>query len=269
MALSPRPRAVYGFASFLLRKAMVGTVDFFWPGDWAGPLLVAPFLGSFMGVLITRVPTGRGVVGGRSCCEACGHTLSAAELVPLASYLVLRGRCRWCNAPIPKVTLCAELAALAVTLSAIAAGERGALLWAGCVLGWTLLTLGWIDALCQRLPDFLTLPLVLAGLAEAYLLEPEALTGRALGAAGGYIGFRLLALIYRKWRGQEGLGEGDAKLLAASGAWVGAWSLSNVLLAAALTALTYALRHGRADRAARIPFGPFLAAGTWLIWLTF
>ncbi len=247
---------------------MGGTVDFSWAEDWAVPLMAAPFLGSFMGVLITRVPAGRGVVAGRSCCEACGHTLGPAELVPVVSFMTLRGRCRWCNAPIPRVTLWVELSAVAVATSAAMAGERGALLWAGCALGWTLLTLGWIDALCQRLPDFLTLPLVLAGLAEAALLEPDALTGRALGAACAYLGFRLLALLYKWWRGQEGLGQGDAKLLAASGAWLGAWLLPDVLLVAALAALAFALRHGRIDRNARIPFGPFLAAGAWLLWLT-
>jgi leader peptidase (prepilin peptidase)/N-methyltransferase len=247
---------------------MGDTVDFSWAADgWAGPLVAAPFLGSFMGVLIARVPAGLGVVAGRSRCEACGHALGVAELVPIVSFMTLRGRCRWCAARIPRMTLWVELAALAVALSAVLAGERGAFLWAGCALGWTLLTLGWIDALCQRLPDMLTLPLVLAGLAEAYCLEPEALTGRALGAACGYAGLRLLALIYRRLRGQEGLGAGDAKLLAASGAWVGGWLLPDVLLVGAVTALFWALRHGRVDRAARIPFGPFLAAGTWLLWL--
>jgi leader peptidase (prepilin peptidase)/N-methyltransferase len=251
---------------------MVGTVDFSsawdWSEGWAWPLVAAPFLGSFMGVLIARLPAGRGVVAGRSCCEACGHALGPAELMPIASFLALRGRCRWCAAPIPKVTLWVELAALAVAASAAAAGERGALLWAGCALGWTLLTLGWIDSLCQRLPDFLTLPLVLAGLAEAYLLEPEALTGRAIGAACGYAGFRLLSLLYIWRRGREGLGQGDAKLLAASGAWAGAWSLPDVLMIGAVTALAFALRRGRIDPAARIPFGPFLAAGTWVMWLS-
>jgi leader peptidase (prepilin peptidase)/N-methyltransferase len=265
--LSSSHCAVYGFASFLLRKAMGGTVDFLCTADWAGPLVASPFLGSFMGVLIVRVPAGRNVAAGRSCCDACGHTLGVAELVPIASFLALRGRCLWCHAPIPRVTIWVELAALAVALTALAAGERGALLWAGCGLGWTLLTLGWIDALCERLPDFLTLPLVLAGLAEAYFLEPEALTSRASGAACGYAGFRLLSLMYKRWRGQEGLGEGDAKLLAAGGAWAGAWLLSDILLVAAVTALVFTLRHGRVDRYARIPFGPFLAAGTWLIWL--
>jgi leader peptidase (prepilin peptidase)/N-methyltransferase len=247
---------------------MLGTLDFSWAEDWTVPLLTSPFVGSFMGVLVTRVPAGRGVVAGRSCCAACGHTLGVAELVPIASFLGLRGRCRWCDAPIPRVTLWVELSAVTVAMSAALAGERGALLWAACALGWTLLTLGWIDALCQRLPDFLTLPLVLAGLAEAYFLEPDALTGRAVGAACAYAGFRLLALVYKWWRGQEGLGQGDAKLLAASGAWLGAWLLPDVLLVGAVTALIFALRRGRIDPAARIPFGPFLAAGTWLLWLT-
>ena len=251
---------------------MVGTVDFSsawdWTEGWAWPFVAAPFLGSFMGVLIARVPAGRGVVAGRSSCEACGHALAPVELVPIASFFGLRGRCHWCAAPIPKMTLWVELAALAVAASAAAAGERGALLWAGCALGWMLLTLGWIDALCQRLPDGLTLPLVLAGLAEAYCLEPEAITGRALGAACGYGGFRLLSLIYRWRRGREGLGQGDAKLLAASGAWVGAWNLPDVLMIGAVTALLFALRRGRIDPAARIPFGPFLAVGTWVMWLS-
>jgi leader peptidase (prepilin peptidase)/N-methyltransferase len=247
---------------------MVGTVDFSSGWDWAGPLLVAPFVGSFIGVLIARVPAGRGVVMGRSCCEACGHTLGVAELVPVVSFAALRGRCRWCKVAIPRMTLWVELAAVAVAASAVAMGEQGALLWAACVLGWTLLALGWIDAVCQRLPDFLTLPLVLAGLAEAFLLEPQALMGRALGAACGYAGFRLLGLLYKRWRGVVGLGHGDAKLLAASGAWVGGWLLPDVLLVGAVTALLFALRHGRIDREARIPFGPFLALGTWLMWLT-
>ncbi len=246
----------------------MGTVEFFQGLDgWLWPVLLAPFIGSFLGVLITRVPAGRGVVAGRSACEACGHRLGVADLVPVASFLALRGKCRFCGAAIPRVTLWVEVSALAVALCAVACGERGALLWAGCVLGWVLLTLGWIDALCQRLPDFLTLPLVLAGLAEAWLLEPDAATGRALGAAFGYAGFRLLALIYRWLRGQDGLGAGDAKLLAAGGAWVGAWLLPNILLVAALSALIYALRRLRVDVTERIPFGPFLATGIWLSWI--
>ncbi len=236
-------------------------------GGWLAPVLCAPFVGSFAGVLIARVPEGRSVVWGRSACQACGHALGAAELVPLASFAALCGRCRWCRGAIGWFHPLVELAALGVTVWAASAGERGALLWAGCALGWTLLTVGWIDARCQRLPDFLTLPLVLTGLAEAVLLEPEAVAGRAAGAAAGYLGFWALAWVFRRVRGRDGLGLGDAKLLAAGGAWVGAWLLPDVLLLAAGTALIYALRRGRPDPTERVPFGPFLAVGIWVMWL--
>ncbi len=231
------------------------------------PVAAAPFVGSFCGVLIRRLPAGRGVVGGRSACEACGHALGVRDLVPVASFLALRGRCRFCGAPIGWDTLAVELAAMAVAGWAVLAGLDGAVLWASCVLGWTLLTLAWIDAVCQRLPDVLTLPLILAGLAEAAWLEPEALSARAFGAACGYTAFWAVAWAYRRARGREGLGLGDAKLLAAGGAWVGGWLLGDVVLAAALAGLAWALRRGRPDLAARVPFGPFLAGGIWLVWL--
>ncbi len=238
---------------------------------WLWPVLAAPFVGSFLGVLVARLPLGagawRGVVLGRSACPSCGHTLGARDLVPVASFLALRGRCRFCAAPIAHFHLWIELAALGIALWAAGAGEDSALLWAGCALGWTLLALGWIDATCLRLPDALTLPLILAGLGEAAWLEPEALTGRALGAAAGYTGFRALAWAYRWLRGREGLGRGDAKLLAAAGAWVGILLLPTVLLGAALAGLAWACRRGRPDPAERLPFGPFLAASLWLVWL--
>lgn len=230
-------------------------------------MVCAPFVGSFAGVLIARLPAGRGVVWGRSACEACGRALGARDLVPLASFLVLRGKCRLCGARIAQGHFWVEVAALGIAAWAAASGEEGALLWAACGLGWTLLTLGWIDAVCQRLPDVLTLPLILAGLAEAALLEPDALLGRALGAMFGYVGFRALALGYRRLRGREGLGQGDAKFLAAGGAWVGGALLPDVILVAAVVALVYALRRLRFDTREKIPFGPFLGVGVWVVWL--
>jgi leader peptidase (prepilin peptidase)/N-methyltransferase len=262
---------VYGDAYTLMSKAVVGGAEIIngWSSaaGWVAPVACAPILGSFAGVLIARVPEGRGVVWGRSACEACGHALGGPDLVPLASFVVLRGRCRYCGAPIGWRHLWVELAALGLAIWAALRGESGGLLWAGCALGWTLMTLGWIDAVCQRLPDFLTLPLVLGGLCEALLLEPGAVPSRAIGAVAGYTGFRLLAWLFLRLRGREGLGQGDAKLLAAGGAWVGAWLLPDVLLAAAGTALVFALRKGRPEPGERIPFGPFLAAGIWLMWL--
>ncbi len=238
---------------------------------WLGPVLAAPFAGSFLGVLVARLPRGetawRSVVTGRSACEACGHTLGARDLVPVLSFLALRGRCRFCAAPIARMHLWIEFASLGVACSAMAFGERDGLLWAGCALGWTLLALGWIDAACLRLPDALTLPLILAGLAEAAWLEPQGVNDRAMAAAAGYLFFRVLAWGYRRLRGREGLGQGDAKLLAAAGAWVGLAALPLVLLASSLAGLAWALRRGVPDGNVRVPFGPFLAAGIWAVWL--
>ncbi len=231
------------------------------------PVAAAPFAGSFCGVLIRRLPAGRGVVTGRSACEACGHVLGLRDLVPIASFLARRGRCRFCGARIGWDMPGVEVAATAVAAWAVLAGLDGAVLWASCALGWALLTLAWIDAVSLRLPDVLTLPLILAGLAEAAWLDPDALTGRAFGAACGYTALWLLAWAYRGLRKREGLGLGDAKLLAAGGAWVGVWLLGDVVLAAALAGLAWALRRGRPDPAARLPFGPFLAGGIWVVWL--
>ncbi len=236
-------------------------------GGAVWPVAAGPFVGSFCGVLIRRLPAGRGVVGGRSACAACGRTLGVRDLVPVASFLALRGRCRFCGAPIGWDVLAVELAATGVAVWAVLAGLDGAVLWASCALGWALLTLAWIDAVCLRLPDVLTLPLILAGLVEAAFLEPEALNARAFGAAFGYTAFWAVARVYRRVRGRDGLGLGDAKLLAAGGAWVGVWVLGDVVLAAALAGLLWAMRRGRPELAARVPFGPFLAGGIWVAWL--
>jgi leader peptidase (prepilin peptidase)/N-methyltransferase len=109
------------------------------------PIIVAPFIGSFLGVLIRRLPAGEPVAMARSACAACGRRLGARDLVPLVSFLLLRGRCRICGAPIGWFHPAIELAALGVALWAALTQDAPGLVWASCVLGWTLLALGWID----------------------------------------------------------------------------------------------------------------------------
>ena len=243
---------------------------------WLLPVLAAPFAGSFLGVVVRRLPEGRPIVAGRSCCEACGHTLSPLELIPLVSFALQRGRCRACGAPIAWAHPAIELAALAVAVVAACVVPAGAWpggipLWLSCALGWWLLVLAWIDAQTYLLPDVLTLPLVLAGLAEALWLEPGAIVDRATAAAVAAISLYALAFAYRRLRGRDGLGEGDAKLLAAGGAWVGLAALPWVMISAASLALCYAAilrRRGvPLDATTKLPFGPFLAMSIWLIWL--
>jgi leader peptidase (prepilin peptidase)/N-methyltransferase len=237
--------------------------------DWIWPVLAAPFVGSFLGVLILRLPEGRPVALARSACDNCGTRLAPIDLVPLLSYARLRGRCRHCGAPIAPFHWQVELAALAVALSALAGGTAQPGLWLNCLFGWTLLALAWVDWDSMLLPDVLTLPLIPAGLLATLWLEPELATDHALAAAIGYTVLRGLALLYRKVRGREGLGEGDAKLLAALGAWVGLEQLPLVVLVAALAglvaALLMALRGRDMQASTAIPFGPFLALAGWVI----
>jgi leader peptidase (prepilin peptidase) / N-methyltransferase len=233
------------------------------------PILVAPFIGSFLGVLIARLPAGLPVAMTRSRCETCHRTLGPADLVPLVSYALLRGRCRTCRAPIGGQHLAIELAALAVALWAFTVDAEPVPLWIDCGLGWTLLTLAWIDWRHMRLPDVLTLPLLLLGLTATWLESPADLTDHAIGALAGYLGFRALAWAYRMLRGRYGLGLGDAKLLGAAGAWLGWMALPDVILIAAIcgimVALAAGLRRGRLDGGMAIPFGPCLAIAIWLV----
>jgi leader peptidase (prepilin peptidase) / N-methyltransferase len=232
-------------------------------------LLVAPFIGSFLGLIIRRLPDGLPIAFARSVCEECGVRLKTRDLVPLLSWLAQKGRCRYCGHRLGWFYPGVEFAAIAVALSAVLVDGDGA--WLDCLFGWWLLTLGWIDLRHWLLPDVLTLPLVLAGLAAAAVFDPAELTQRALGAALGYTSLVVVAALYRKLRGREGLGRGDAKLLAASGAWVGAAALPQVILLAALSALLTAaglrLAGVRLGAHSALPFGPFLALATWVLWL--
>src|SRR6516162_8686870 len=171
-------------------------------------LLSAPFVGSFLGVVVQRLPEGRPIAWGRSHSECCGAALRPRDLIPLYSWLIARGRCRYCGHPLSWFYPGIELSAVAIALAALAA-DSGEGVWLDCLFGWWLLALGWIDIRRWLLPDALTLPLVVAGLAAAAAFDLGQLTDRALAAALGYLSLRLVALLYRAARGREGLGQGD------------------------------------------------------------
>lgn len=231
---------------------------------------LGPLVGSFVGLLSVRLPQGRPVGVARSACAACGRRLGPAELIPVLSFVALRGRCRACRAAIPRRYPAIELGCLAIGAWA-AAVHPGAPALLTALLGWGLLFIAVIDAEHLWLPDRLTLPLTGAGLAIAAAEGGEALTARAIGAGAGWLLLAGLAALYARLRGREGLGAGDARLLAASGAWVGWTGLPSVLVWASLAGLSLAaartLTRGppRADEP--LPFGTYLALGTWLTWL--
>ncbi len=198
----------------------------------------------------------------RSACPSCGHALSAAENIPLLSWVWLGGRCRHCGARVSvRYPLVEALAALLSGWVAwrLGSGFEGV---AALLLVWSLLAMTFIDIDTQMLPDDLTLPLVWGGLlvnlAGGFVPLPEAV----IGAAAGYLSLWAVYWAYRIATGKEGIGYGDFKLLAALGAWLG-WTmlplvvlLSSLLGAAVGITLIVLRRH---QRGVPIPFGPFLA----------
>lgn len=122
-----------------------------------------------------------------------------------------------------------------------------------------------LDAATFRLPDRLTLPLVAAGFVWSTMTQTGWPWDPLLGALVGYAVFALIGWGFFRWRGVEGLGLGDAKLLAAGGAWTGLTTLPSIVLVAALGALGMALAKG-ADRSARIAFGPWIALAIGICW---
>jgi leader peptidase (prepilin peptidase) / N-methyltransferase len=209
-------------------------------------------------------------VRGLSICPACRHRLGPLDLVPLLSWVAARGRCRYCGERISAFYPTVELGALGIAAWA-AATTSGPELWVSCVLGWTLLALALTDLHELLLPDLLTLPLVAAGLLVAALFRPDDLSAHVVGAVLGAAVVVAIGWTYRRLRGREGIGLGDAKLLAASGAWVSWQGLPSVTLIAALAGLAVilpgALRQRRVLWTARVPFGVFLCLGLWLVWL--
>lgn len=141
------------------------------------------------------------------------------------------------------------------------------ILWAAVLLP-ALAVLSWIDIRTLRLPDAITLPLIVTGIVQWWYFVGNA-NGAAIGAIAGYLVFVAVEVAYRHLRGRDGLGRGDAKLLAAGGAWCGWADLPMIVLVASGTACVFVLAYWalRRRRIGLFPFGPFLALGIASVWL--
>jgi leader peptidase (prepilin peptidase)/N-methyltransferase len=220
--------------------------------------------GSYLNVVIHRLPRGVSTVAPRSACPACGAAIRARDNLPLVSFLLLRGRCRACGAPIGWRY---PLVELATALLWVACMERFGLTLAGlaaALFSCLMIALGLIDLEHLILPDRLTLPGIAAGLALSPWLPwggiRQALAGTLLGAA-------VLLAVWAGWylvRHEEGMGLGDVKMLALIGAFLG-WqgvlvALFFASLSGALVGLALVWRGGAGMRS-KLPFGSFLALG--------
>ena len=243
---------------------------------WVTAAVAGLVVGSFLNVVAWRgaalwrliddvAPDSRGdLVAPRSYCLSCKSPLGWIDLIPVLGYLVRRGRCRRCGARIGAHYPLVELAgAGAAVLSLAAFGPTFDALFASAAL-FLLLAIAEVDRQTTYIPDALSQPLLwlglLANIGDRFAPLPDAV----IGGAAGYLSFAAVALAYRALRGREGLGEGDAVLLAAIGAWTGWALLPFVVLAAAVGALALTLLAMLRKRSftpeTEIPFGPALAA---------
>lgn len=242
-------------------------------------------IGSFLNVVIHRLPkmmqresdnyvahesgkplphTDRyNLVVPRSACPHCQHQIAAWENVPVLSYLLLRGKCVKCKAPISARYPVVEV--LSGALSALLVWRFGSGMagLATLVFAYLLIAMTFIDADTQLLPDDLTYLLLWCGLLVNINGTFVALNDAVIGAAAGYSSLWLIYWIFKLATGKEGMGYGDFKLLAALGAWLGWKMLPVIILLSSLVgavvgiALIVFAKHGR-DKP--IPFGPYLAA---------
>lgn len=251
-------------------------------GFIAGATVLGLVVGSFLNVVAHRLPRGQSLIAPPSACPHCGHRLRPWENLPVISYLALRGHCRECGRRIAPAYPLTEAATAVLTGATAAAVGPAPALAPALVLAWWLIALARIDLDLRILPNRLTLSLAGVGLLLSLTglgipaLSPEigpGMPGPVDSLLGLAVGYGLLfgaAWAYGRATGREGLGGGDLKLLGAQGAWLGPVAVLLALFLAALLGSVLGglilLRRG-GGRHLAIPFGPFLAAGGWVLFL--
>ncbi|WP_148254936.1 prepilin peptidase [Aidingimonas lacisalsi] len=256
---------------------------------WLLTLLLGLCLGSFMNVVITRVPvmlmrrwraearaalelpaeetSTFNLLTPSSMCPRCEYPITWRDKLPLVGYVLCRGRCAQCQTRISPQYPLIELAGAGLTVAVVAihGASLASLMLIGVCLA--LLALAVIDFRTQLLPDAITLPLLWAGLGYHLWFQPLWLANAVIGAMAGYLVLWGFYWLFKLLTGKEGMGYGDFKLLAALGAWLG-WPFLPLLLIlsaglGAIIGLTMQFAMPRL-RGMPIPFGPFLAMAGWI-----
>ena len=247
-------------------------------------------LGSFLNVVILRLPRRLewqwrrdsrevlgepeiydppppGIVVEPSHCPHCKHKLSWYENIPLFSWLVLRGKCRHCHAPISAQYPLVEFATMLLVLACVwqfGFGWRG---FGAVLFTCFLVSLAGIDLRTRLLPDQLTLPLLWLGLIASVENLFVGQKAALLGVMAGYFSLWSVYWVFKQLTGKEGMGYGDFKLLAAIGAWVGLRGILPTILISSIVGAVigsiWLFAKGR-DRSTQIPFGPYLAIAGWI-----
>ncbi len=224
-------------------------------------------LGSFFNVCIARLPHGQSIVSPPSNCPKCHTPIRWYDNVPVVSYVVLGAKCRACKAPISiRYPIVELITALAFVGQGLMFFDQPILLASRLVFTSILIILFGTDLDTQRLPNVLTLPGIVVGLAFS-LFAPPGVVSSAIGAALGAGLLLFVRWLWRRLRGVDAMGLGDVKMLAAIGAFLGWQQVWVVLFIASLTGavvgVSLSVRQGRSMQA-RLPFGTFLAIAAYV-----
>lgn len=224
-----------------------------------------------MNVCIYRIPAGQSIVWPPSSCPKCGNRIRFYDNIPVISYLLLLGKCRQCKVYIslryPVVELISGLLSVALYIRYGLSPQY--LLY--LLFSYSLIVISFIDIDHQIIPDVISLPGILIGLIIS-IVQLNQISGQITGqvnwldsligiACGGGSLF-LIAFVFEKLTGKEGMGGGDIKLLAMIGAWMGWKALPFVVFLSSVSGTIIgggALLLSRKNYRTRIPFGPFLA----------
>ncbi len=228
--------------------------------------LLGACMGSFLNCMAWRIVHGESVLRGRSHCDACGHVLSARDLVPVVSFLVSHGRCRYCGAKLSARHAAGEIVSAAVFVSLLLTYDISLqTLEAWCVAS-ILLVCSFTDLEGYIIPDrFIAVGIVLFIASLFFAQDPAR---RAInGAIGGFAvagGLLVFVLVMEKLLGREAMGGGDVKLLFVTGLFLG-WQRNLLcLVLACVIGIVWGIVGQRRGKGALIPWGPSIALGAWL-----
>ena len=223
-------------------------------------------VGSFLNVCIYRIPNKKSIVTPPSGCTSCGKNIRFYDNIPVLSYLILRGRCRYCHESFsimyPLIELVTGLLSVALLIRFNIFNHQFPLYFIYMVFAAALLCVSFIDLKHQIIPDVISLPGILAGFIVSFFSYHvtwlHSLIGILIGGGILYI----VALLFEILMKKEGMGGGDIKLLAMIGAWLGWKAVPFVILVSSLTGLLLggaSLVLSKQGIRSRIPFGPFLS----------
>ena len=224
-------------------------------------------LGSFMNVCIYRIPLKKSIVSPPSSCPNCGERIRFYDNIPLISYLLLLGKCRHCSNPLawhyPLVEALTGLLSVALFIR-YGLSNQYLLYFLYLLFTSVLVTISFIDLHHKIIPDVLSLSGIVVGLAASFMPGTISWLDSLIGIIAGGGSLFLVAFVYERITGREGMGGGDIKLLAMIGAWLGWRQLYLVVLISslvgAIVGIAFLLLAGKGFRV-RIPFGPFLSLG--------